>query len=80
MLGKGRPTSPLCSTVASPTRGEKKAELGALLAGLWPKGRRGQAARQRCAHPLGNAHADEGADDGAEALLALHRLLARLLR
>ena len=31
----------------------------------WPKGDRGQAARRRHAHPLGSAHAGEGAGDGA---------------
>ena len=30
-----------------------------------PKGDRGQAARRRRAHPLGSAHAGEGADGGA---------------
>jgi len=38
-----------------------------LLAGLRPKGCRGQAARRRRAHPLGSAHAGEGAGDGAMA-------------
>ena len=56
---------------------EKKVEPRALLAGLWPKGRRNQAARWRRAHPLGSALAGEGAGDGTEALLALRRLLAR---
>ena len=71
MLGKGRPTSPLRSAAASPVRGEKKAKPGALLAGLWPKGRRGQVARRRCVHPLGSAHAGEGAGDGAMAALSV---------
>ena len=30
-----------------------------------PRGHRGQAARRRHAHPLGNAHASERAGDGA---------------
>ena len=38
---------------------------GARLAGIRPQGRRGQAARRRRAHPLGSAHAGEGAGDGA---------------
>ena len=67
MLGKGRPTSPLRSAAASPVRGEKKAKPGALLAGLWPKGCRSQAARRRHAHPLGSALAGEGVGDGAES-------------
>ena len=46
---------------------EKRAEPGALLAELRPKGRRGLAARRRRAHPLGSAHVDEGAGDGAIA-------------
>jgi hypothetical protein len=33
-----------------------------------PRGRRGQAARRRRAHPLGNAPAGEGGGDGAGAL------------
>ena len=45
-------------------RGEE-GQAGALLAGLRPKGRRGQAARRWRAHPLGSAHAGEGASDGA---------------
>jgi len=71
MLGKGRSTSPLRSAAASSARGEKKAEPGALLGVLWPKRRRGQAARRRHGHPLGRAHADEGANDGAGALYSL---------
>ena len=40
---------------------------GAQLTGIRPQGRRGQAARRRRAHPLGSAHAGEGAGDGARA-------------
>ena len=47
--------------------GGRKGRPGALLAGIRPQGRRGQAARRRRAHPLGNAHAGEGAGDGAGA-------------
>ena len=36
-----------------------------------PRGRHGQATRRRHAHPLGSAHADEGADDGAMATRSL---------
>ena len=32
-----------------------------------PRGHRGQAARRRRGHPLGNAHAGEGAGDGTVA-------------
>jgi len=66
-MGKGRPTSPLCSATASSAREEKEAEPGALLAGLWPKGRCSQAARRWRAHPLGSALAGEGAGDGTES-------------
>ena len=48
--GRGKPrgtTSPLCRTA----RGEKRFGPGALLAGLRPKGRRGQATRRQHAHP-----------------------------
>ena len=62
--GKGWLTSPSCT----PVRGEKKGPAGgAQLAGIRPQGRRGQAARRRRAHPLGSAHAGEGAGDGAGA-------------
>ena len=46
------------------------------------KGRHGQAARRRRAHPLGSTHAGEGAGDGAMAAslaASLHRPLFRLL-
>jgi len=46
-------------------RGEKKVEPGALLVGLWPRGRRSQTARRRHAHPLGSARAGERVGDGA---------------
>ena len=59
-------------------RGEKRAGPGALLAGLRPKGRRGQATRRRRAHPLGSAHTGEEAGDGAVAPL-LRLLLTRWL-
>ena len=36
-----------------------------------PRGRRGQAARRRRTHPLGSAHAGEGAGDGAMAARSL---------
>ena len=49
---------------------EKKTEPGELFARARPKKRRGQAARRRRAHPLGSAHADEGAGDGAMAALS----------
>ena len=64
-------------------RAEKKAERQEKpLAGLRPKGRRGQAARRQRAHPLGSAHASKGADDGAKALLSLSSALtlARVIR
>ena len=54
-------------------RREKKGRpKGSRLAGIRPQGRRGQATRRRRAHPLGSAHAGEGAGDGAGTSL-LHR-------
>ena len=63
--GKAYLTAGQCYCLAGV--GEKKAEPGALLVGLWPRGRRSQAARRRHAHPLGSAHAGEGVSDGASA-------------
>ena len=50
-----------------PRVGIRRPSRGALLVGLWPKGRHSHAARRRCAHPLGSALAGEGAGDGAES-------------
>ena len=50
----------------------KERPAGAPLAEIRPQGHRGQAARRRRAHPLGSAHAGEGAGDGAGTSL-LHR-------
>ena len=61
---RGWPTSPLRGTTVTPARGEKKGRLGLRSLGS-DQGRRGQAARRRRAHPLGSAHAGEGADGGA---------------
>ena len=41
----------------------------------WTKGGRGQAARWRRAHPLGSAHASEGAGGGAMVAFARSRSL-----
>ena len=49
-------------------RGKEGRTPGVLLAGLRPHECRGQAARWWRAHPLGSAHAGEGAGDGAGAL------------
>ena len=77
--GRGWPTSPLRGTEVTPARGEKKGRPGAQLAGIRPQGRRGQAARRRRAHPLGSAHADEGADDGVGTSLLALAVVARLV-
>ena len=64
----------------APTR-EKKDEPGELFRPGLAKGRHGQAARRRRAHPLGSTHADEGAGDGTMAprsTASLARCAARL--
>jgi len=63
----------------SPAR-EKKTEPGSLLAGLNPRGHRGQATRRRRAHPLGSAHAGEGAGGGAMVAVSLSVALGCKLR
>ena len=65
-----------CAALLSRRRaGKRKGRPGALLAGIRPQGRRSQAARRQRAHPLGSAHAGEGADDDAGALCSLSPLL-----
>ena len=61
----------------SPAR-EKKTEPGSLLVGLGQRGHRGQAARRRRAHPLGSAHAGEGAGGGAMVAFARSQSLVVL--
>ena len=46
-------------------KGKRKGRSGVNCSPERPLGRRGQAARRRRAHPLGSAHAGEGASDGA---------------
>ena len=48
----------------SPAR-EKKTEPGVAARRTRPRGRRGQAARRRRAHPLGSVRVGEGGSDGA---------------
>ena len=60
----------------------RRSRAGELALRARPRGRRGQAARRQHAHPLGSAHAGEGAGDGAMAarstvLLAQLRSVAR---
>ena len=49
----------------SPTREKKDRRTGAAARRARQRGHRGQAARRRRAHPLGSAHAGEGAGGGA---------------
>ena len=64
--GEGGGLPRRCAALLSRRRaGKRKGRPGALLARIQPQGRRGQAARRRRAHPLGSAHAGEGASDGA---------------
>ena len=53
----------LTSPSSTPARAGKReaGRKGARLARIRPQGRRGQAARRRRAHPLGSAHAGDGA-------------------
>ena len=60
------PTS-LCVGMALRRRGRRRVEPRAAARWARPRGRRGQAARRRRAHPLGSAHAGEGAGGGAMA-------------
>ena len=69
-IGEGErgngPTWP-CVGMTLRQRGRRRAEPGAAARRARPRGHRGQAARQRRTHPLGSAHAGEGAGDGAMA-------------
>ena len=71
---KGKRVARLTSPSSTPARAGKREanRKGARLAGIRPQGRRGQAARRRRAHPLGNAHAGEGGGDGAGTSLLRH--------
>ena len=76
---KGKRVARLTSPSSTPARaGKREADRkGARLAGIRPQGRRGQAARRRRAHPLGSAHAGEGAGDGAGTSLHALAVVAR---
>ena len=70
-------------SAASSAREEKKGSSRGAARRARPRRRRGQAARRWRAHPLGSAHAGEGAGDGAMAArstASLARLLLATLR